>query len=121
MLEANLLTSKINFDCSKKQGSKQVGARALCVAASLMLVIGPGSVAMAASDPNLNFKIYSPQDPPAASSSAKSGAEEGAADGGDMQAAQSAAPAGESPKSVFEEALPQLDTTPDKPAGALPA
>jgi hypothetical protein len=31
------------------------------------------------------------------------------------------APTGESPKSVFEEAMPQLDTTPDKPAGALPA
>jgi hypothetical protein len=121
MLKANLLTSRINFDCSRKQDGKLVGAKALCLAASLMLVMGPANVAMAASDPSLNFKIYSPQDPPATAPATKAETADAPAAGGDMQAASAAAPAGESPKSIFEEALPQLDTTPDKPNGALPA
>ncbi len=39
-------------------------SKALCLAASLMLAMTPATVCMAA-DPHLNFKIYSPQDPPA--------------------------------------------------------
>lgn len=111
MLEANLVNSKINFGCSKKT---------LCLAASLMLVMGPANIAMAASDGNLNFKIYSPQEPPASTAPAKSDSAEPSADSASGQAAPST-PSGEGPKSIFEEAMPQLDTTPDKPNGALPA
>lgn len=39
-------------------------SKALCLAASLMLAMTPATVCLAA-DPHLNFKIYSPQDPPA--------------------------------------------------------
>ncbi len=39
-------------------------SKALCLAASLMLALTPATVCLAA-DPHLNFKIYSPQDPPA--------------------------------------------------------
>ncbi len=43
-------------------------SKAICLAASLMLAMTPATVCMAA-DPHLNFKIYSPQDPPAESPS----------------------------------------------------
>ncbi|MBS1993910.1 MAG: hypothetical protein JSS83_25535 [Cyanobacteria bacterium SZAS LIN-3] len=120
MFEANSLTSKINFECSKKHNRKLVGAKAMCLAASFMLVMGPANVAMAASDANLNFKIYSPQDPPAASSKSESSETTPDTSAG-SSAAQPDASASEGPKSIFEEAMPTLDTTPDKPAGALPA
>jgi len=112
MFEANLLSSK---------SRKLTAARGMCLAASLMLVMGPANVALAASDANLNFKIYSPQDPPAAASSTKSETSETSTEAAveTPSATSSGSTATEAPKSIFEEATPTLDTTPDKPAGAL--
>ena len=46
-------------------------SKAICLAASLMLAVSPATTcAVLAADPQLNFKIYSPQDPPAESPSA---------------------------------------------------
>jgi len=45
-----------------------LSTKAICLAASLMLAMAPATVCLAA-DPQLNFKIYSPQDPPAESPS----------------------------------------------------
>jgi hypothetical protein len=107
---------------------KLIGLRAFSLAASLMLLAGPGSVTAvyAAADPSLNFKIYSPQDPPAAGaaadtagSAAESTPESPSADAAASPSAD-AAP-GEAPKSMFEEGTPKLDTAQDKPMGALPA
>jgi|GEM_PF-468118 len=118
MFEVNSLSSKINSDGANKGSRRVIAARGMCLAASLMLVMGPAAnVALAASDANLNFKIYSPQDPPAATSSAKSEAADSTAEPAEAQSAPAAA--SESPKSIFEEAMPTYDTTPDKPAGAL--
>lgn len=47
-------------------------SKAICLAASVMLALAPVSACLAA-DPQLNFKIYSPQDPPA--DAPKSGSE----------------------------------------------
>lgn len=50
-------------------------SKAICLAASLMLAISPATTcAVLAADPQLNFKIYSPQDPPAESPSAEADA-----------------------------------------------
>ena len=113
MLEANQLTRKNGQ--ANVQVSKMLGLRAVSLAASLMMVAGPGSMvpAFAAADSNLNFKIYSPQDPPASTGTTP------AVDG--SNAGDAAANAtGDGPKSIFEEDTPKLDTTQSKPAGALP-
>ncbi|CAN5365892.1 hypothetical protein BH11CYA1_BH11CYA1_19200 [soil metagenome] len=53
-------------------------SKAICLAASLMLAISPATTcAVLAADPQLNFKIYSPQDPPAESPSAEVDAPKG--------------------------------------------
>ncbi|MBU6450837.1 MAG: hypothetical protein KGS72_03595 [Cyanobacteria bacterium REEB67] len=120
-LEAKPLTDRFNFSGAKKQNGKLAGFRAVSMAASLMIVLGPlgpGALlpAVAASDSNLNFKIYSPQDPPAAKSETAPAANDGS-DGSVMEGQVPAA--SEGPKSIFEEDTPKLDTSLNKPAGAL--
>jgi type IV secretory pathway VirB10-like protein len=120
-LEAKPLTDRFNFSAVKKQNGKLAGFRAVSMAASLMIVLGPlgpGALlpAVAASDSNLNFKIYSPQDPPAAKAEPAPAVNDGS-DGSVMEG-QLPAPA-EGPKSIFEEDTPKLDTSLNKPAGAL--
>ncbi|CAF0800024.1 unnamed protein product [Rotaria sordida] len=75
-------------------------SKAICLAASLMLAISPATTcAVLAADPQLNFKIYSPQDPPAES---PSGDVEPKADVPDSSPAATSASAPADP-SIFEE------------------
>ncbi|MDP3508303.1 MAG: TrbI/VirB10 family protein [Candidatus Melainabacteria bacterium] len=99
-------------------------SKAICLAASLMLAVSPATTcAVLAADPQLNFKIYSPQDPPAESPSADATKSEVPDNSGDVtNAASTAAAPAES--SIFDEEsskasvsapvkeTPVVDTTP---------
>ena len=99
-------------------------SKAICLAASLMLAVSPATTcAVLAADPQLNFKIYSPQDPPAESPSADADAPK--SDMPDSSSAATSAASSPTDPSIFEEEsakatpvaapvkeTPVVDTTP---------
>ncbi|MBP9093220.1 hypothetical protein KBI23_19520 [bacterium] len=99
-----------------------LSSKAICLAASLMLAVSPATTcAVLAADPQLNFKIYSPQDPPAESPSADAPK----SDSSDNPSAATSAASAPADSSIFEEEAakaapvvapvketPVVDTTP---------
>ncbi|MFA7338814.1 MAG: TrbI/VirB10 family protein [Candidatus Obscuribacterales bacterium] len=99
-------------------------SKAICLAASLMLAVSPATTcAVLAADPQLNFKIYSPQDPPAESPSADADAPK--SDMPDSSSAATSTASSPADPSIFEEEsakatpvaapvkeTPVVDTTP---------
>lgn len=99
-------------------------SKAICLAASIMLAVSPATTcAVLAADPQLNFKIYSPQDPPAESPSADADAAK--SDVSDSSSAATSSASAPADSSIFEEEsaksapvvapakeTPVVDTTP---------
>lgn len=99
-------------------------SKAICLAASVMVALAPSTACLAA-DPQLNFKIYSPQDPPASepASSSSTGNDSAAtaepkADSGDSPTpvASPSSAAKEEPSSIFEDDQTKMQAETPKPA-----
>ena len=94
-------------------------SKAICLAASLMLAVSPATTcAVLAADPQLNFKIYSPQDPPAESPSADTDAPK--SEMPDSPSAATAATASAADPSIFEEESAKAETPAAAPVKETP-
>lgn len=108
-------------------------SKAICLAASVMIALTPATTCFAA-DPQLNFKIYSPQDPPAAEpaapateaapaeadSTASSSTETNSASTSSASTNASAATSKEEPSSIFEDEPAKMQAETPKPANVEP-
>lgn len=94
-------------------------SKAICLAASLMLAVSPATTcAVLAADPQLNFKIYSPQDPPAESPSADTDAPK--SEMPDSSSAATSAASTPADPSIFEEESAKADTPVAAPVKETP-
>lgn len=94
-------------------------SKAICLAASLMLAVSPATTcAVLAADPQLNFKIYSPQDPPAESPSADTDAPK--SEMPDSSSAATSAAASPADPSIFEEESAKAETPVAAPVKETP-
>lgn len=94
-------------------------SKAICLAASLMLAVSPATTcAVLAADPQLNFKIYSPQDPPAESPSADTDAPK--SEMPDSSSASTSAAATPADPSIFEEESAKAETPAAAPVKETP-
>lgn len=95
-------------------------SKAICLAASLMLAVSPATTcAVLAADPQLNFKIYSPQDPPAESPSADTDAPK--SEMPDSSSAATSAASTPADPSIFEEESAKAETPVAAPVKETPA
>ncbi len=99
-------------------------SKAICLAASLMLAVSPATTcAVLAADPQLNFKIYSPQDPPAESPSADTDAPKGEMpDSSSAATSTTSTPAASTSAdpSIFEEESAKAETPAAAPVKETP-
>ena len=94
-------------------------SKAICLAASLMLAVSPATTcAVLAADPQLNFKIYSPQDPPAESPSADTDAPK--SEMPDSSSAATSAASTPADPSIFEEESAKAETPVAAPVKETP-
>lgn len=94
-------------------------SKAICLAASLMLAVSPATTcAVLAADPQLNFKIYSPQDPPAESPSADTDAPK--SEMPDSSSATTPAASTPADPSIFEEESAKAETPAAAPVKETP-
>ena len=94
-------------------------SKAICLAASLMLAVSPATTcAVLAADPQLNFKIYSPQDPPAESPSADTDAPK--SEMPDSSSASTSAASTPADPSIFEEESAKAETPVAAPVKETP-
>lgn len=94
-------------------------SKAICLAASLMLAVSPATTcAVLAADPQLNFKIYSPQDPPAESPSADTDSPK--SEMPDSSSAATSAAATPAEPSIFEEESAKAETPAVAPVKETP-
>ena len=94
-------------------------SKAICLAASLMLAVSPATTcAVLAADPQLNFKIYSPQDPPAESPSADTDAPK--SEMPDSSSATTSAASTPADPSIFEEESAKAETPVAAPVKETP-
>ncbi len=94
-------------------------SKAICLAASLMLAVSPATTcAVLAADPQLNFKIYSPQDPPAESPSADTDAPK--SEMPDSSSAATSAASTPADPSIFEEESAKAETPAAAPVKETP-
>ncbi len=94
-------------------------SKAICLAASLMLAVSPATTcAVLAADPQLNFKIYSPQDPPAESPSADTDAPK--SEMPDSSSATTSAASTPADPSIFEEESAKAETPAAAPVKETP-
>lgn len=96
-------------------------SKATCLAVSLIMAMTPATVCMAA-DSHLNFKIYSPQDPPAESPSGTTGAVDPAAEAPAAESPVADSPVADttaSDKSIFDEEKPAAAAAKTEPAAAV--
>lgn len=100
-------------------------SKAICLAASVMVALAPSTACLAA-EPQLNFKIYSPQDPPASEPAARSSQsndsaaitepKSNSADTSPNPVASPSSAAKEEPSSIFEDEQTKMQAETPKPA-----